>query len=232
MKLATQHSSFLLGAWEEPAGQPYRRVIAEVFDGRELIVIRLSLRPMAAINSTQVVYCHIRETAIVFPFDTHWPRGFREGLEELRRLQVNIGLRHQNRVVLHADNQIAVLLEGLPEGIASLEDTVCNVDLEGFRVWVNSFSNEVIVEACLLGIVFVNIDLPKLAAERMPRAEAGRPGSGRIRGRLGVSHSRLGGVAARNSVAPGWRDFHSCQPSHFSCSFLPRRRLAQCFSIG
>jgi hypothetical protein len=31
-------------------------------------------------------------------------------------------------------------------------------------VWVNAFSNEVIVEACLLGIVFVNIDLPKLAA--------------------------------------------------------------------
>ena len=29
---------------------------------------------------------------------------------------------------------------------------------------VNSFGNEVIVEACLLGIVFVNIDLPKLAA--------------------------------------------------------------------
>jgi len=31
-------------------------------------------------------------------------------------------------------------------------------------VWVNSFGNEVIVEVCLLGIVFVNIDLPKLAA--------------------------------------------------------------------
>jgi len=30
-------------------------------------------------------------------------------------------------------------------------------------VGVNSFGNEVIVEAGLLGIVFVNIDLPKLA---------------------------------------------------------------------
>jgi len=101
---------------------------------------------------------------------------------------VNIGLRHQNRIVLQADNQITALLKGLPEGIASLEDTVCDVDLEGFRVWVNSFSNEVIVEACLLSIVFVNIDLPKPATERKPRAEAGRPGSGRMRGRLCVCH--------------------------------------------
>jgi hypothetical protein len=36
---------------------------------------------------------------------------------------VNIGFLDQNRVVLHADNQILVLLDGLPEGIASLEDT-------------------------------------------------------------------------------------------------------------
>jgi len=77
---------------------------------------------------------------------------------------VNIGLRHQNRIVLEADNQIAVLLEGLPEGIASLEDTVCNVDLEGLRVRVDPFGNEVIVEACPLSIVFVNIDLSKLVA--------------------------------------------------------------------
>ena len=87
---------------------------------------------------------------------------------------MNIGLRHQNRIVLQADNQIPVLLEGLPEGIASLEDTVCNVDLEGFRVWVNSFGNEVIVETCLLGIVFVNIDLGKLAAStNLDNARAG-----------------------------------------------------------
>jgi hypothetical protein len=31
-------------------------------------------------------------------------------------------------------------------------------------VRVNSFGNEVIMEACLLGLVFVNIDLPELAA--------------------------------------------------------------------
>jgi len=31
-------------------------------------------------------------------------------------------------------------------------------------VWANSFGNEVIVEACLLRLVFVNVDLPKLAA--------------------------------------------------------------------
>ena len=96
--------------------------------------------------------------------DTPQASGVREGLEELRRLEVNIGFLGQNRVVLQADNQMPVLLEGLPEGTASLEDTVCNVDLEGFCVWVNSFGNEVIVEACFLGIVFVNIDLPKLAA--------------------------------------------------------------------
>jgi len=77
---------------------------------------------------------------------------------------VNIGLRHQNRIVLQTNNQILVLLEGLPEGIASLKGTVCNVDLEGFRVRANSFGNEVKVEACLLGIVFMNIDLAKLAA--------------------------------------------------------------------
>jgi hypothetical protein len=77
---------------------------------------------------------------------------------------VNIRLRHQNRFVLHANNQIPILLKGLPESIASLEDTVCNVDLEGFRVWVNSFDNEIIVEACFVSIVLANIDLPKLAA--------------------------------------------------------------------
>jgi hypothetical protein len=42
MKLATQHGSFLLGAWEELAGQPQGRAIAEIFDGRELIAVRLS----------------------------------------------------------------------------------------------------------------------------------------------------------------------------------------------
>ena len=42
VKLAPQHGSLLLGAWEDPAGQPYGRVIAEVFDGRELVVVRLS----------------------------------------------------------------------------------------------------------------------------------------------------------------------------------------------
>jgi hypothetical protein len=51
VKLATQNGSFLLGAWEEPAGQPYGRAIAEVFEGRELIVVTLSFRPMAAIHS-------------------------------------------------------------------------------------------------------------------------------------------------------------------------------------
>ena len=62
----------------------------------------------------------------------------------------------------------------MPEGIASLEDTIRDVDLEGFRVWVNSFGNEVIVEACLLGLVFVNIDLPKLAAPtNLDNARAG-----------------------------------------------------------
>jgi len=42
VKLTTQHGPFLLGAWEEPAGQPHGRAIAEVLDGRELIVVRLS----------------------------------------------------------------------------------------------------------------------------------------------------------------------------------------------
>jgi len=164
MKLAPQYGSFLLGALEEPAGQPYGRAIAEVFDGGKLIVVRLSIRPMAAINSAQVVNRYVSETAIFFPFDADGAIGLAYGVEELRRLQVNIGLGHQNRIVLQADNQIPVLLEGLPKGIASLEDTVCDVDLEGFRVRVNSFGDEVIVEACFLGIVFVNIDLPKLAA--------------------------------------------------------------------
>jgi hypothetical protein len=94
VKLTLQHGSFLLGAWEESAGQPHRRAIAEVFDGGELIVVRLSFRPMAAIHSTQVVDGYIRETAIVFPFNTHRSSGVVEGFEELRRLQVNIGLRH------------------------------------------------------------------------------------------------------------------------------------------
>jgi hypothetical protein len=52
-----------------PSRPPDRRAIAEVFDGRELVVIRFSFRPLAAIKSTQVVDCHIRETALVFPFD-------------------------------------------------------------------------------------------------------------------------------------------------------------------
>jgi hypothetical protein len=164
VKLATQHGSFLRGAWGEPAGQPHGRTIAEVFDGGELLVVGLSFRPMAAINSTQVVDCHIRETAIVFPSDADRAIAPGEGLEELRRLQVNIGLRDQNRFVLHADNQIPVLVGGFPERIASLEDAVCNVHLKGLCVRVNSFRNEVIVGACLLGIVSVNIDLPKLAA--------------------------------------------------------------------
>jgi hypothetical protein len=79
---------FLRPAAGEPAlpehrtGQPQRRMIAHIFYGGELIVIGLSFRPMAAIHSTEVVNCHVRETAIVFPFDTHWPRGVREGLEE------------------------------------------------------------------------------------------------------------------------------------------------------
>jgi len=51
VKLAPQHGSFLLRTWEEPAGQPYGRAIAEVFQGRKLIVVRLSFRPMAAIHS-------------------------------------------------------------------------------------------------------------------------------------------------------------------------------------
>jgi hypothetical protein len=51
MKLAPQHGSFLLRAWEEPAGQPYGRMIAYVFYGRELIVIGFSFWPMAAIHS-------------------------------------------------------------------------------------------------------------------------------------------------------------------------------------
>jgi hypothetical protein len=139
-------------------------MIAEVFDGRELIVVRLSFRPMAAIDSTQVADRYIRETAIVFPFDTDRVIRLADGLEELRRLQVNIGFLDQNRIVLQADNQIPVLLERLPEGIASLEDTICNVDLEGLRLRVNSFGDEVIVEARLLSLVFVDIDLPKLAA--------------------------------------------------------------------
>jgi hypothetical protein len=42
VKLTPQYGSFLLRTWEEPAGQPYGRVIAEVFDGRELIIVRLS----------------------------------------------------------------------------------------------------------------------------------------------------------------------------------------------
>jgi hypothetical protein len=52
MKLASDHGPFLIGAWEELAGQPHGRATAEVFNGRELVVIRLSFRPMAAINST------------------------------------------------------------------------------------------------------------------------------------------------------------------------------------
>jgi len=51
VKLAPQHGSLLLRAWEEPAGQPHGRVIAEVFQGRELVVIGFSFRPMAAIDS-------------------------------------------------------------------------------------------------------------------------------------------------------------------------------------
>jgi hypothetical protein len=68
VKFAPQQGSFLLGAGEESASQPYGRAIAEVFDGRELIVVTLSFRPMTAIHSTQVVDRHVRETAIVFPF--------------------------------------------------------------------------------------------------------------------------------------------------------------------
>ena len=37
-----------------------------------------------------------------------------------------------------------------------------------FCVRVNSFSNEVIMEACLLGVVFVNVNLAKLAASPQP----------------------------------------------------------------
>jgi hypothetical protein len=75
---------------------------------------------------------------------------------------VNIGLRHQDRFVLHSNNQILVLLEGLPEGIASLENTAGDINLEGLRVRVKSFGDKIEVKSGLLGLVVMNIDLPKL----------------------------------------------------------------------
>ena len=66
MKLSTQHSAFPVGAWEELAGQPYGRTVAYVFYGWKLVVIGFSFRPMAAIDSTQVVGRYVRETASSF----------------------------------------------------------------------------------------------------------------------------------------------------------------------
>ncbi len=87
---------------------------------------------MAVVDGTQFVDGHVRQAAIVLPFDADWATGLADGLEELRRFQVNIGLCHQDRFVLHADNQITVLLEGLPEGVSSLQGAIRNIDLEGF----------------------------------------------------------------------------------------------------
>src|ERR1035441_2526972 len=52
MKLTPQYGSFLLGAWEEPAGQPHGRAIAEVFNGGGLIVVGLSFPPMRSEEHT------------------------------------------------------------------------------------------------------------------------------------------------------------------------------------
>ena len=152
----------------------HRRVIPEAFDGRELIVVRLSLRPMTAVDGTAVVDGHIRQAGIVFPFDSSRAIGLGEGCKELWRLQVNVRLHNQYRIVLHPNHQVMVVLEGLLEGIPSLQRTVRDIDLEGFCVRVNSLGDEVIMEACSLCMVCVDVDLASLAASTdLDNAHAG-----------------------------------------------------------